>query len=76
MTEILDKSLDQTNFKIPAFDTLMYLPANYRAENQDEEIKDEDYQNMPLRDDLDDPFYLEENKLEEYDEIDKIFKKT
>lgn len=75
MTEILDKSATETDFKIPAFDTLMYLPANYKDEEQpEEEIKDEDYQNMPLRDDLDDPFYLEENKLEQYDEIDQIFK--
>ena len=57
----------------------MYLPANYKDEERFpiEEIKDEEYQNMPIKDDFsDDSFYLEENKVEEYDEVQNIFKKT
>ena len=83
-TEILDDSLNDPHFKIPEFDTLMFLPEHLREdpvplqkENHDLESREENEEDdMRMGEDLEeDPFY-NEHKEADFDDIQDIFKQT
>lgn len=71
--------------KIPEFDTLMFLPEHLKENpvNLDKESGGPEYGEeveddaIPLREDLEeDPFYKEEHKEVDFDDIQDIFKQT
>lgn len=82
-TVVLDCSLSESYYKVPEFDTMMFLPAHlqempYDQNNEEEkDNQDEELDELPVGEDLEeDPFYQQEHKKEDFDDIENIFKKT
>lgn len=69
-------------FKIPEFDTLMFLPAHLqelpiREDTKNPDFDDEELDELPIGEDLEeDPFYAEEHKALDFDDIEDIFRQT
>ena len=76
-TVILDESMSESYYKIPDFNTLMFLPAHLQElpPSPKEEVKDtladdEESDELPIGDDLEeDEFYREDHEEIDFDDI-------
>jgi hypothetical protein len=83
-TVILDESMSESYYKVPEFDTMMFLPAHLqelppspKEEVKDTLAEDEEIDELPIGDDLEeDEFYKGDNKEIDFDDIQDIFRQT